>query len=143
VPPAAAAAPPEAVDDPAAQQRWEGVVGELQKQQTARFFRLAYSKVVAVGGGVIRISVASRNALAELTRPETRAMIEAAIEREYGRCLRFEPVSPDDAGKGGEPRAESVSLERQGREDPLVRMSVEVLQGRVEGVVARRRREGS
>ena len=118
------------------------MVGELQKQQTARFFRLAYSQVVSLGEGVIKIAVTGKSALAELMKPDTRKMIEEAISTEYGQALRFEPVSADGASEGGAARAETVSLERQGREDPLVQASIEVLQGRVEGVLARGRRGG-
>ena len=141
-PPPSPAAQPEPLDDPAAQKRWKGVVGELQKQQAARFFRLAFSEVLALGNGVIRIAVSGANAVNELQKPETKRLIEAAIAEEYGESLAFEPVPADGDGGAGR-RSEPVSLERQGRDDPLVRMSVEVLSGRVEGVVARSRREGS
>jgi len=128
--------------DSAEQKRWTGLVAALQREKASRFFRLAYSRVLAIGDGVIRIAVTGREAIAALGEPETRAMIEKAIEREYGQSLRFEAVGPDAAG-AAPLRADPMSLERQGREDPLVRMSVEILDGKVEGVVARTRREGS
>ncbi len=140
--PTTASAALKPLEDPVVQKRWQTIVGNLQTQQTARFFRLAYSRVVGFGDGVIKISVTGKNALPELEKPDTRRMIEEALANEYGESLRFEAVSADGATPGGAARAETVSLERQGREDPLVRASVEVLQGRVEGVVARSRREG-
>jgi DNA polymerase III gamma/tau subunit len=131
--------------DSAEQKRWAGLVAGLQREKASRFFRLAYSRVIGIGDGVIRIAVTGREAVAALGEHETKAMIEKAIEREYGQSLRFEAVAADSAAAAGAGplRADPMSLERQGREDPLVRMSVEILDGKVEGVVARTRREGS
>ncbi len=140
----AVAPPPEApkpLDDATVQAHWKTVVGALQKQQTARFFRLAYSEVVAVGDGVIRIAVSGKNAIGDLLKPDTRRLIEEAIQQEYGQSLRFEPVSADGASGAADRRSEAKSLDRQGREDPIVQASVELLQGKIEGVVARSRRE--
>ena len=123
------------------QETWEALVSELQKQQTARFFRLAYSEVVGLEEDRLWVRVTGGKALAELMKPETRRLIEEAATAAYGRPLLFEGVASE--GEGTTERAEPVSLERQGREDPVVKWSVEVLDGKVEGVQPLQRREGS
>jgi DNA polymerase-3 subunit gamma/tau len=142
--PRGAPSPPEeerSAPEASEQVRWRGLVESLQRERASRFFRLAYSRLLEIGDGVIRIAVAGPEAITALEDGETRRMIEEAIAREYGQALRFEPVAPDGRGGGGPQRNDPRSLERQGREDPLVQMSVEVLQGKVEAVVPRERRE--
>ena len=120
--------------------RWKTLVDALQRASASRFFRLSYSKVVEIGDSTISIAVTGKEAISALTAPEVKATIEDAIEREFGRRLAFEPVVPGD---GSVPSATSnhATLDRQGREDPAVQLSVEILEGRVEGVLPRSRRE--
>jgi len=122
------------------QVRWKTLVDALQRASASRFFRLSYSKVVEIGDSTISIAVTGKEAISALTAPEVKATIEDAIEREFGRRLAFEPVVPGD---GSVPSATSnhATLDRQGREDPAVQLSVEILEGRVEGVLPRSRRE--
>ncbi len=144
---AAALAPepsPTAGVAPELQRHWQSVVSELQRKQTARFFRLAYSEVVALRGDTLRVAVTSQAAAEELNRSETRRLIEEALTGEMGRAMRFEPVAgKGGAGEPGKAADAAQSIDRQAREDPVVRLSMEVLDGTFEGVVARSRREGA
>ena len=123
------------------QARWKSVVDALQRASASRFFRLSYSKVVDVGESSIRVALTGREAAAALSTAEVKATIEDAIEREYGRRLAFEPVVQGD-GNVPSTQGNHATLDRQAREDPVVQLSVEILEGRVEGVLPRNRREG-
>jgi len=122
------------------QVRWKSLVDALQRSSASRFFRLSYSKVVEVGDTAVRVAVTGREAVSALSMPEVKNTIEDALEREFGRRLAFEPVV---VGDGSVPSATSshAALDRQAREDPVVQLSVEILEGRVEGVLPRNRRE--
>ena len=123
------------------QARWKSVVDALQRASASRFFRLSYSKVVDVGESSIRVALTGREAAAALSAAEVKATIEDAIEREYGRRLAFEPVVQGD-GNVPSTQGNHATLDRQAREDPVVQLSVSILEGRVEGVLPRNRREG-
>ena len=123
------------------QARWKSVVVALQRASASRFFRLSYSKVVDVGESSIRVALTGREAAAALSAAEVKATIEDAIEREYGRRLAFEPVVQGD-GNVPSTQGNHATLDRQAREDPVVQLSVSILEGRVEGVLPRNRREG-
>lgn len=123
------------------QTRWKAIVDALQRASASRFFRLSYSKVVDVGESSIRVALTGREAAAALSAAEVKATIEDAIEREFGRRLAFEPVVQGD-GSVPSTQGNHAALDRQAREDPVVQLSVEILEGRVEGVLPRNRREG-
>jgi len=123
------------------QVRWKTLVDGLQRASASRFFRLSYSKLVEVGDSALRVAVTGKEAVSALTTPEVKATIEDAIEREFGRRLVFEPIVPGD-GSGPSATANHAVLDRQAREDPVVQLSVEILEGRVEGVLPRNRRDG-
>jgi DNA polymerase-3 subunit gamma/tau len=126
--------------DGAQQARWKTLVDGLQRASASRFFRLSYSKVVALDERSIRVAVTGKEAISALTTPEVKATIEEAIEREFGCRLAFEPMAPGDGGIPGV-TSNHAALDRQAREDPAVQLSVEILEGRVEGVLPRARRE--
>jgi hypothetical protein len=102
---------------------------------------LSYSRLLEISGDEIRVAVAGREAAEALRDGDTVQAIERAVEEEFGRRLRFVCVVPGE----GEPQpaapAPQVSLDREAREDPVVKLSMEVLDGRVEAVVPRTRRE--
>ena len=91
-----------------------------------------------------RVAVTGREAVTALSEREVRAAVEAAIERTFGRRVRFAPMvpgpGPGDATGPAPARPETKTLDRQAREDPLVQASVEILEGTVEAVVPRNRR---
>ena len=122
------------------QVRWKSLVDALQRASASRFFRLSYSKIVEVGDAAVRVAVTGREAVNALSAPEVKKAIEEAIEREFGRRLAFEPVVVGD-GSVPSATANHAALDRQAREDPVVQLSVEILEGRVEGVLPRNRRE--
>ena len=90
------------------------------------------------------MAVTGREAVTALSEREVRAAVEAAIERTFGRRVRFAPMvpgpGPGDATGPAPARPETKTLDRQAREDPLVQASVEILEGTVEAVVPRNRR---
>ncbi|MBY0273896.1 hypothetical protein K2Z84_01040, partial [Candidatus Binatia bacterium] len=122
------------------QARWKAVVDALQRASASRFFRLSYSKVVSVGDDAIRVALTGREAVAALSAAELKSAIEEAVEREFGRRLAFEPVVQGD-GSVPSTQGNHAALDRQAREDPVVQLTVEILEGRVEGVLPRARRE--
>ena len=125
----------------AEQARWKSIVDALQRASASRFFRLSYSKVIGVGESSVRVALTGREAVAALSTPDVKATIEEALEREFGRRLAFEPVVQGD-GTVPSTQGNHAALDRQAREDPVVQLSVEILEGRVEGVLPRTRREG-
>ncbi len=122
------------------QARWKGLVTTLTSRNAARFFRLSYSRLLGYdeAAGVVRVEVTGREAATALAEPVVAREIEEAIRREFGRELRFVAV-PAEAAEGG---SAPQSLDRAGREDPIVKLSVEVFSGHVEAVLPRTRREG-
>jgi DNA polymerase-3 subunit gamma/tau len=152
IPPAGAAPAPARSEAPAMaatsggaapandQARWKTIVDALQRASASRFFRLSYSKVVEVGDASIRVALTGREAVAALSAAEVKSTIEDAVEREFGRRLAFEPVVQGD-GSVPSTQGNHAALDRQAREDPVVQLSVEILEGRVEGVLPRNRRE--
>jgi DNA polymerase-3 subunit gamma/tau len=122
------------------QARWKTLVDALQRASASRFFRLSYSKVVQVTDTAVRVAVTGKEAVSALSAPDVKAAVEEAIEREFGRRLAFEPVVLGD-GTVPSTQGNHAALDRQAREDPVVQLSVEILEGRVEGVLPRNRRE--
>ena len=130
--PSASAAPaePEAAPE---QPKWKELVDGLQREKASRFFRLSYSKLLEVAEGELRVGVTGREAVAALSAPEVRADIEAAIEKRFGTAMRFAPVVMEDAV--AVPKV--ATLEKEARQDPVVRMSMDVLDGKIEAVLPR------
>ncbi|MFP6663777.1 MAG: DNA polymerase III subunit gamma/tau [Deltaproteobacteria bacterium] len=127
-------AEPAAERPPAPEQpRWKELVDRLQKEKASRFFRLSYSRLLEVTDGELRIGVTGRDAVTALTAPGVRADIEAAIEDQFGTKLRFAPVVLDESGSA--PKV--ANLEKEAREDPVVKLSMELLDGKIEAVLPR------
>ena len=140
-PASAAGASTASVSDEA---RWQHLVEGLQRERAAKFFRLSYSRLLSIDDEEARVAVTGREAVTALSEREVRAAVEAAIERTFGRRVRFAPMvpgpGPGDATGPAPARPETKTLDRQAREDPLVQASVEILEGTVEAVVPRNRR---
>ena len=133
----------EAMASPAEAERWQRLVESLQRARAAKFFRLSFSKLLSIDADCARVAVTTKEAVNALSAGDVREAIEEAIERDFGRRVRFVPVVPGAvAGEGGVPsasRPETRTLDRQAREDPVVQLSVELLEGTVEAVVPRKR----
>ena len=123
------------------QPRWKALVGRLQRERASRFFRLSYSRLVGITDTEIRVAVAGREAAEALREDETRRAIERAVEEEFGRPLRFVCVLPEEGEVKAQARPAQATLDREAREDPVVKLTMEVLEGRVEAVVPRTRHE--
>jgi len=138
-----AGADPDATASPADAERWQRLVESLQRERAAKFFRLSFSKLLSIDGDCARVAVTTREAVNALSAGDVRDAIEDAIERDFGRRVRFVPVVPGAAagdGTAASPsRPEARTLDRQAREDPVVQLSVELLEGTVEAVVPRKR----
>jgi DNA polymerase-3 subunit gamma/tau len=118
------------------QPRWKGVVDALQKEKASRFFRLSYSRLLEVAQGELRVGVTGQDAVTALTNPEVRADIEKAIEKAFGESLRFAPVILEESGVV--PRV--ADLEKEARQDPVVKLGLELLDGKIEAVLPREKR---
>ncbi|MEO2166923.1 MAG: hypothetical protein ABGY42_02165, partial [bacterium] len=127
------AAPPAEVPTSAEQPLWKELVDRLQREKASRFFRLSYSRMLEVADGELRIGVTGRDAVTALTAPEIRADIEAAIEDQFGTKLRFAPVVLDESGAV----PKMANLDIAAREDPVVKLSMELLDGKIEAVLPR------
>lgn len=133
---AAGARPGGAPEASPEQPRWKGVVDMLQKEKASRFFRLSYSRLLEVAEGELRVGVTGQDALTALTNPEVRADIEKAIASAFGETLRFSPVILEESGVA--PRV--ADLEKEARQDPVVKMGLELLDGKIEAVLPREKR---
>jgi DNA polymerase-3 subunit gamma/tau len=127
------AAPPAEVPTSAEQPRWKELVDRLQREKASRFFRLSYSRMLEVADGELRIGVTGRDAVTALTAPEVRADIEAAIEDHFGTKLRFAPIVLDESGAV----PKMADLDIAAREDPVVKLSMEFLDGKIEAILPR------
>ena len=120
--------------------RWKRLVASLTGRSAARFFRLSFSRLLEIdeARGDMRILVTGPEAAAALGEAAVVAEIEAAIREEFGRPFRFVAVADENRQPGGA----AQDLDRAAREDPVVKLSVEVLAGHIEAVLPRTRREG-
>ncbi len=120
--------------------RWKRLVANLTGRSAARFFRLSFSRLLEIdeASGEMRILVTGPEAAAALGEAAVVAEVEAAIRDEFGRPFRFVTVADENRQPGGA----AQDLDRAAREDPVVKLSVEVLAGHIEAVLPRTRREG-
>ena len=132
----ASGSPPEAAKASPEQPRWKGVVDSLQKEKASRFFRLSYSRLLEVAEGELKVGVTGQDAVTALTNPEVRADIEKAIANAFGKSLRFSPVVLEESG--AVPRV--ADLEKEARQDPVVKLGLELLDGKIEAVLPREKR---
>jgi DNA polymerase-3 subunit gamma/tau len=137
--PASAAGPAGQASAPAPspeQPRWKGIVDGLQKEKASRFFRLSYSRLLEVAEGELRVGVTGQDAVTALSTPDVREDIERAIAAAFGKDLRFSPVVLEESG--AVPKV--ADLEKEARQDPLVKLGLELLDGKIEAVMPREKR---
>ena len=118
------------------QPRWKGIVEALQKEKASRFFRLSYSRLLGVAEGELRVGVTGKDAVTALTTPDVREDIERAIATAFGENLRFSPVVLEESG--AVPKV--ADLEKEARQDPVVKMGLDLLGGKIEAVMPREKR---
>ena len=118
------------------QPRWKGIVDGLQKEKASRFFRLSYSRLLEVAEGELRVGVTGQDAVTALTTPDVREDIERAIAAAFGKDLRFSPVVLEESG--AVPKV--ADLEKEARQDPVVKLGLELLDGKIEAVMPREKR---
>jgi len=118
------------------QPRWKGIVDSLQKEKASRFFRLSYSRLLEVAEGELRVGVTGQDAVTALTTPDVREDIERAIAAAFGKDLRFSPVVLEESG--AVPKV--ADLEKEARQDPVVKLGLELLDGKIEAVMPREKR---
>ena len=118
------------------QPRWKGIVDSLQKEKASRFFRLSYSRLLEVAEGELRVGVTGHDAVTALSTPDVREDIERAIAAAFGEDLRFSPVVLEESG--AVPKV--ADLEKEARQDPVVKLGLELLDGKIEAVMPREKR---
>ena len=118
------------------QPRWKGIVDSLQREKASRFFRLSYSRLLEVAEGELRVGVTGQDAVTALTTPDVREDIERAIAAAFGKDLRFSPVVLEESG--AVPKV--ADLEKEARQDPVVKLGLELLDGKIEAVMPREKR---
>jgi len=113
---------------------WEGFLEAVQKEKISLFFALRTGQLLDLTSTTLQIAVDKDPYVKDLTRKESRTILEDIARRFFGRELTVEVT------KGGA-RSSSVSsptptaaqsLERQAEGDPLVKTVLDVLGGEVQ-----------
>ncbi|MBI3800150.1 MAG: DNA polymerase III subunit gamma/tau [Deltaproteobacteria bacterium] len=127
---------PPALSDPDADQHsaWEGFLEAVQKEKISLFFALRTGQLLDLTPTTLQITVDKDPYVKDLTRKESRTILEDIARRFFGRELTVEVT------KGGAlsssvssptPTA-AQSQERQAEGDPLVKTVLDVLGGEVQ-----------
>lgn len=132
------------IEDP---ESWEGFLRAVQKEKISLFFPLKSARLLELTSGEMRIGVEKDLYFRELTRKESRALLEDIAKRFFGRSLTVDikkgGVKSDvaslstDATQGQAPRKarqDSTTTE----DDPLVQTVLDVLGGEVQGTRSHR-----
>jgi len=113
---------------------WEGFLAAVQKEKISLFFALRTGRLLDLTSTALQISVDKDPYLKDLTRKESRSILEDIARRFFGRDLTVEVT------KGGTPPSPALSptpttvqpQERQPESDPLVKTVLDVLGGEVQ-----------
>ena len=84
----------------------------------------------------MRVGVTGQDAVTALTTPDVREDNERAIAAAFGKDLRFSPVVLEESG--AVPKV--ADLEKEARQDPVVKLGLELLDGKIEAVMPREKR---
>jgi DNA polymerase-3 subunit gamma/tau len=126
---------PLASPDPDADQQsdWEGFLTAVQKEKISLFFALRTGRMLNLTSTTLQIAVDKDPYLKDLTRKESRTILEEIARRFFGRDLMVEVI------KGGSlPSLAAAALvtsqpqERQAESDPVVQTVLDVLGGEVQ-----------
>lgn len=125
---------------------WEGFLRAVQKEKISLFFPLKSARLLELTSAGMRISVEKDLYFRELTRKESRTLLEEIAKRFFGRPLTVEitkgsakndVVSPS-SDTIPEKTAEKSMHEQAAVHDPLVKTVLDVLGGEVQGTRSHR-----
>ncbi len=113
---------------------WEGFLAAVQKEKISLFFALRTGRLLDLTSTALQISVDKDPYLKDLTRKESRSILEDIARRFFGRDLTVEVT------KGGTPPSSAPPptpatvqpQERQADSDPLVKTVLDILGGEVQ-----------
>lgn len=113
---------------------WEGFLAAVQKEKISLFFALRTGRLLDLTSTALQISVDKDPYLKDLTRKESRSILQDIARRFFGRDLTVEVT------KGGTPPASAAPptpaivqpQERQADSDPLVKTVLDILGGEVQ-----------
>jgi DNA polymerase-3 subunit gamma/tau len=121
---------------------WEGFLRAVQKEKISLFFPLKSAHLLELTHTTMHIGVERDLYFRELTRKESRTLLEEIDRRFFGRALTL------DITKGGAIRSSPVSSlgapttksahEQPASDDPLVQTVLDVLGGEVQGTRSHR-----
>jgi DNA polymerase-3 subunit gamma/tau len=131
-------------DEPEA---WEGFLRAVQKEKISLFFPLKSAYLLELTPTAMRISVEKDLYFRELTRKESRTLLEDIAQRFFGRTLTVD-ISKGNAkigagsstlsGPASSPSVTNGPQEQTIGEDPLVKTVLDVLGGEVQGTRSHR-----
>lgn len=135
---------PVAADDPEA---WEGFLRAVQKEKISLFFPLKSATLLDLTQTVLHIGVEKDLYFRELTRKESRTLLEDIAQRFFGRTVTVEITKGGVKSGGGpfpgpgptpSPLTTKVVPEKATADDPLVQTVLDVLGGEVQGTRSHR-----
>lgn len=135
---------PVAADDPEA---WEGFLRAVQKEKISLFFPLKSATLLDLTHTVLHIGVDKDLYFRELTRKESRTLLEDIAQRFFGRAITVDITKGSTKGAGAsQPRSEptpslptpKAASEKTSTDDPLVQTVLDVLGGEVQGTRSHR-----
>jgi hypothetical protein len=125
-----------------APEAWEGFLRAVQKEKISLFFPLKSATLLDLTQTILHIGVEKDLYLRELTRKESRALLEDIAQRFFGRTLKVE-ITKGGVNNGGRSPSSSVSPPNPSMataaptqatvDDPLVQTVLDVLGGEVQG----------
>lgn len=138
------ASPITAADGPEA---WEGFLRAVQKEKISLFFPLKSATLLDLTQTALRIGVEKDLYFRELTRKESRTLLEDIAQRFFGKTVTVE-ITKNSVKSGGEslpkpglaptPLTTKVVPEKTTTDDPLVQTVLDVLGGEVQGTRSHR-----
>lgn len=135
---------PVAADDPEA---WEGFLRAVQKEKISLFFPLKSAALLDLTPTVLHIGVDKDLYFRELTRKESRTLLEDIAQRFFGRAITVDITkggakSASASLPGPDPtpslRTPQSASEKTSTDDPLVQTVLDVLGGEVQGTRSHR-----
>jgi len=127
---------PPALSDPDADQHsaWEGFLEAVQKEKISLFFALRTGQLLDLTPTTLQITVDKDPYVKDLTRKESRTILEDIARRFFGRELTVEVTKGGalSSSVSSPTSTAAQSQERQTEGDPLVKTVLDVLGGEVQ-----------
>jgi hypothetical protein len=113
---------------------WEKFLAAVQKEKISLFFALRTGRLLDLTPTVLKIAVDKDPYVKDLTRKESRTILEEIAKRFFGRDLAVEVVKAGTAPASGASSSSTPVQPQagQGENDPLVKTVLDVLGGEVQ-----------